>query len=108
MESFDLEYTAAEPARGRIMTGIVGSGDLEVLLEPHVAGRTVVSITTSVDGMRTVWHALLQRVLTTVPLPAARIEINDFGASPGVARMRIEQAFEELQWARAGHGAEQP
>jgi malonate decarboxylase delta subunit len=28
-------------------------------------------------------------------LPAARIEINDSGATPGVVRMRIEQAFEE-------------
>jgi malonate decarboxylase delta subunit len=25
-----------------------------------------------------------------------RVEINDFGATPGVVRLRIEQAFEEL------------
>jgi len=31
--------------------------------------------------------------------PAASIEINDNGATPGVVRMRIEQAFEEAQAA---------
>jgi malonate decarboxylase delta subunit len=34
-------------------------------------------------------------VFGTGSLPAARIEINDNGATPGVVRMRIEQAFEE-------------
>jgi malonate decarboxylase delta subunit len=30
-------------------------------------------------------------------LPAVRIEINDCGATPGVVRMRIEQALEEAR-----------
>jgi malonate decarboxylase delta subunit len=38
---------------------------------------------------------LLDRIFTTGLLPAARIEINDCGATPGVVRMRIEQAFDE-------------
>jgi|ERR1700674_958890 malonate decarboxylase delta subunit len=96
MEKIDFEYPAGEPAIGRILTGVVGSGDLEVLLEPNVAGVTTVSVTTSVDGFRRVWESLLTRVFTAVPLPASRIEIHDFGATPGVVRMRIEQAFEEL------------
>ncbi|HTD03733.1 malonate decarboxylase subunit delta [Undibacterium sp.] len=101
MEKIFYEYPAGEPAKARVLTGVVGSGDLEVLLEPRAAGATSVAINTSVDGMGQVWAALLTRIFTASPLPAAKIEINDFGATPGVVRMRIEQAFEELQHASA-------
>lgn len=99
MEKIFCEYPAGAPAKARVLTGVVGSGDLEVLLEPHTAGVTTIAINTSVDGMRQVWEALLTRIFATPSLPAAKIEINDFGATPGVVRMRIEQAFEELQHA---------
>lgn len=102
MEKIFYEYPAGAPAQARVLTGVVGSGDLEVLLEPQSAGLTTVSITTSVDGMGKTWDALLARILTAALLPAARIEINDFGATPGVARLRIEQAFEELNTSRRG------
>jgi len=72
----------------------VGSGDLQVLLEP-AQGHSQVRITTSVDGRSAVWAALLDRVFGSAALPAARIEIDDCGATPGVVRLRIEQAFEE-------------
>jgi malonate decarboxylase delta subunit len=39
---------------------------------------------------------LLDRVFGAGDLPAARIEINDNGATPGVVRMRIEQAYEQV------------
>jgi malonate decarboxylase delta subunit len=74
---------------------VVGSGDLEVLLEPNMNGMTTISISTSVNGKGPVWNALLDRMFMTGLLPAARIEINDCGATPGVVRMRIEQAFDE-------------
>lgn len=96
MERISLEFPAGAPARGRTAVGVVGSGDLEVLLEPNAAGSTTVSITTSVNGMARVWEAVLARILGASPLPATKIEINDFGATPGVVRMRVEQAFEDL------------
>jgi len=97
METITFEYAASAPAKARVMTGVVASGDLEVLLEPGTDGHTCVTITTSVEGLRATWDAVLRRILVPRLLPAAQIEINDFGASPGVVRMRIEQAFEELQ-----------
>jgi malonate decarboxylase delta subunit len=96
MEKLVYEYPAGDPAGGRRLAGVVGSGDLEVLLEPNVAGKTSVAVNTSVDGMGHRWQAVLTRIFTTTLLPAAKIEINDCGATPGVVRMRIEQAFEEL------------
>ena len=96
MEKLEFSFVAGEPARRRILVGVVGSGDLEVLLKPHPAGASTILITTSVNGMAKTWEALLERIFMTTPLPAASIEINDCGATPGVVRMRLEQVFEEL------------
>ena len=96
METIVLEFPAGPPALGRAIAGVVASGDLEVLLETHDAHRTVVNVTTSADGMRRVWEAVLARIFGDGSLPAARLEINDFGATPGVVQMRIGQVFEEL------------
>lgn len=95
MEQLQYEFAAGQPAACRALTGVVSSGDLEVLLEPGAKGRTTVLVHTSVNGFGAVWQALLGRVFNAEALPAARIEIHDSGATPGVVRMRIEQAFEE-------------
>ena len=100
METILLEFPAAQPARGRARAGVVASGDLEVLLESNTAERTVVNITTSVDGMDRVWKAVLERIFSDGSLPAAKLEINDSGATPGVVRMRIGQVFEALKSTR--------
>jgi malonate decarboxylase delta subunit len=96
METIVLEFPAGQPAQGRALAGVVASGDLEVLLEANLSHRTVVNITTSVDGMGRVWKAVLERIFGDGTLPAAKIEINDSGATPGVVRMRIEQVLEQL------------
>lgn len=95
MERMTYEYEAGPSAARRALAGVVGSGDLEVLLEPLPAGRSTIVITTSVNGMGRRWELLLARMFADAALPAARIEINDCGATPGVVRLRIEQAFEE-------------
>ncbi|MBA5689867.1 malonate decarboxylase subunit delta [Rugamonas apoptosis] len=97
MERLEFEFDAGPPAPARAVVGVVASGDLEVLLEPGAIGKTTVAVQTSVDGYGGTWKALLERVLGAVSLPAAHLEINDNGATPGVVRMRIEQAFEEAQ-----------
>lgn len=120
MEKMSYHYPAGAPALGRVLAGVVGSGDLEVLLEPGLDGVTSVSVCTSVDGMGPVWQALLDRILNAgfangvangvandlansasaanaAALPAVRLEINDFGATPGVVRLRIAQAFDQLK-----------
>ena len=96
METLSFEFAAAQPAAGRALAGVVGSGDLEVLLEPHADGKTVVAVTTSVEGMGKTWEAVLTRLFSGATLPSVRIDIHDFGATPGVVRMRLDQAFEQL------------
>jgi len=96
METIVLEFPAGQPAPGRALAGVVASGDLEVLLEANGSPRTVVNITTSVDGMGRVWEAVIERIFGDGTLPAAKIEINDSGATPAVVRMRIGQVLEQL------------
>ena len=103
MEQLHYEFAAGAPAVRRALTGVVSSGDLEVLLEPNAEGRTTIAVLTSVNGFGPTWQALLGRVFGATVLPAARIEIHDSGATPGVVRMRIEQAFEEAARQGASH-----
>ena len=97
METIVLEFPAGQPAQARALVGVVASGDLEVLLESNAAHRTVVSITTSVDGKGHLWKAVLARIFSDGSLPAVKLEINDSGATPGVVQMRIGQVFEQLK-----------
>ncbi|MBP0588427.1 malonate decarboxylase subunit delta [Paraburkholderia sp. LEh10] len=97
METLVFEFPAGQPAPRRAIAGVVASGDLEVLLEANNAQRTVVNITTTVDGKSRIWEAVLERIFGDGSLPAARLEINDSGATPGVVQMRIGQVLEQLQ-----------
>jgi malonate decarboxylase delta subunit len=95
MEKLNYEFSAGVPAAVRALSGVVSSGDLEVLLEPKEGGSTVVQVHTAIDGYSARWQALLDRIFAAPGLPAARITIHDSGATPGVVRLRIEQAFED-------------
>lgn len=96
MERLSFTYPARETIARRAHVGVVGSGDLEVLLEPSADQDAHVEVTTSVDGFGTVWKHVLDRFFTRFD-GAVAIEINDFGATPGVVLLRLEQAVEALR-----------
>jgi malonate decarboxylase delta subunit len=93
MEKIELDYPAVERVTQRAHVGVVGSGDLEVLLEPSPDARAHVRVNTSVDGFGAAWRNVLDRFFTRYQ-GAASIEINDFGATPGTVMLRLEQAAE--------------
>ena len=95
MEHLQFEFAAGEPAGSRALAGVVSSGDLEVLLAPAPVGRTRVEVHTAVNGFGGRWQTVLKRLFTASLLPAAQIAIHDNGATPGVVRMRLEQAYEQ-------------
>ena len=95
MERIELQYTGSKTARNRALSGVVGSGDMEALFEPGKGNKLSVLIKTSVDGSTTRWQRLFDRISATGSLPSGKLVIHDFGATPGVARLRIEQVFEE-------------
>ena len=102
MQRLSLDYKAGAPAGRRALAGVVGSGDLEVLLEPGADGRSTVEINTSVDGVNEIWTAVVNRIFADANQPAVALEINDFGATPAVVRLRIAQAMEHAAGTGAG------
>jgi malonate decarboxylase delta subunit len=97
MEQIEFDYPAA---KRRILkkahVGVVGSGDMEVLLEPSPGEGAQVSITTSVDGFRDTWKAVFDRFFSKFD-GSVRIDINDAGATPGSVLLRLEQAVEVIE-----------
>ncbi|GLW11306.1 malonate decarboxylase acyl carrier protein [Microtetraspora sp. NBRC 13810] len=95
MQTLNFEFPADRPAARRAHAGLVGSGDLEVLMTPAAgAARVRVRVRTSVDGFDTVWRVVLERFFARHGV-AANFELNDFGATPGVVTLRLRQAVEE-------------
>ena len=88
-----FDFPATKPILHRAHVGVVGSGDLEVLIEPCTDRVAHVTVTTSVDGYGLVWKSVIERFMSRHQA-AASIEINDAGATPGVVMLRLEQALE--------------
>jgi malonate decarboxylase delta subunit len=93
MEILAFEFPAAAEKARRAHIGVVGSGDLEILMDPSTDAKTHAKIQTSVAGFATTWKAVLERFLAQHP-EAANIEINDFGATPGTVALRLQQMVE--------------
>jgi malonate decarboxylase delta subunit len=97
MEVLTYDYPAAiTPVNGRAHVGVVGSGDLEILMEPSPDGQAHVIVTTSVNGYGAIWSSVIERFVARHGR-AVSIEINDFGATPGMVALRLGQAAELLQ-----------
>lgn len=93
--SFEADTLPATSAH----IGVVASGDLEILVDAEPSdndaepqGNTArVRVRTSVDGFDSVWEKVLERFFSRQRL-AGRWEINDFGATPAVVTLRLQQA----------------
>ena len=99
MEQITLSFPASRALSGRALAGVVGSGDMEVLYTAAQSATLNVQITTSVDNSQARWQALFDRMTLISGLPAGQLIIHDFVATPCVARIRIEQVFEEAAHA---------
>ena len=80
-----------------ILVGVVGSGNLEVMLEPSTRNAPcTVDITTSACGFSPIWEAVLQDFHERHGLAGIAISINDMGATPAVVSLRLDQAAAEF------------
>ncbi|MGB6984689.1 MAG: malonate decarboxylase subunit delta [Candidatus Aquilonibacter sp.] len=93
IETLSYEYPANDAVERRAHVGVVASGNCEILLEPAGNGSASVIVRTSVAGFGATWNAVLGRFFVRNPV-AVQIEINDFGATPAVVALRLEQALE--------------
>ncbi len=81
------------------LAGVVGSGNLEVLIEPNPASPEKVdfSVSTSIPGFRESWTAALTDFSAHYPIGGTRFSLNDQGAPPVVIKMRLRQALDHLK-----------
>lgn len=99
MEILTFQYKATQIVNRRAHVGVVSSGDLEILIEPSTDPYAHVVIRTNTEGFGDIWKVVLDRFFDQHNF-AAVIEINDFGATPGVVSLRLAQAVEVLQSCR--------
>ena len=99
MEQLNYRHTGGRPVpRGQArLVGVVGSGNLEVLIEPSpLDGACTVEINTAADGYGAIWQAVVIDFFARHSLADVRISINDNGATPAIVGLRLDQAVAEF------------
>lgn len=85
------------PSPSADIVGVVGSGNLEVLIEAApLGGACTIEIRTAAVGFGATWAAVMADFHQRWPLADTRIAINDMGATPAVVSLRLDQAAETL------------
>jgi len=96
METLEFSF-ASKPSDGvhsPTLRGVVGSGNLEVLIVPAPAADDCrLLVHTSARGFRDIWHAVLEAFATSHPVGRLSFVINDMGATPAVVSLRLSQAL---------------
>ena len=98
LEALDYVLPGQRPAGdfAPVLVGVVGSGNLEVLVEPAPGTDCRIRIETSARGFGAIWEAVVRDFHARHPLAGVRVSINDMGATPAVVSLRLDQAISEL------------
>jgi malonate decarboxylase delta subunit len=102
LETLDFSFTGGQPAGAfaPVLVGVVGSGNLEVLLEAVPGADCTLRVETSARGFGAIWQAVASDFHQRHPLGGVRVSINDMGATPAVVSLRLDQALAEISGAR--------
>lgn len=98
IETLHYTFSGQRPAGAfaPVLVGVVGSGNLEVMLEPAAGPNCDIRIETSARGFGSIWEAVARDFHQRHPLAGVRVSINDMGATPAVVSLRLDQAIAEL------------
>ncbi len=102
MEHLDFEFSSAKKrssvAGKYVLVGVVGSGNLEVLMEKKdLNGKCLFSVDTAANGFGKIWSAVLQDFVERSSASDLLVSINDYAAAPSVVSLRLDQALEALE-----------
>lgn len=99
LETLDYTFPGTRTAGAfkPVLVGVVGSGNLEVLMEPAPGSDCRVHIETSARGFGAIWAAVVRDFHTRHALAGVQVSIHDMGATPAVVSLRLDQAAQELQ-----------
>ena len=99
METLNFRFengTRPIASRPRLV-GVVGSGNLEVLIEPvPLGGACEIEVKTAAVGFGATWQAVMADFHARWQLADTRIAVNDMGATPAVVSLRLDQAVETI------------
>ncbi|MTI16849.1 malonate decarboxylase acyl carrier protein [Rhodobacteraceae bacterium RKSG542] len=95
--NFSIENASPTVALGEAFhLGVVGSGDLEMIIESKEQGGAVsFQILSPVTGFDDLWKRVADAFVRESGLGNAHIEINDNNATPAVVMLRLRQALAE-------------
>ncbi|GJE16970.1 malonate decarboxylase acyl carrier protein [Methylobacterium marchantiae] len=95
MEKLTFRHTTNRSLAGtkaQAITGVVASGNLEVLMERSLApDQCTVEIDTAINGYGDVWEAVISDFVARRQPGGLRITINDGGARPDTVTLRLLQ-----------------
>ena len=79
-----------------VLVGVVGSGNLEILVEPCASETCRFRVETSARGFGVIWEAVVNDFHERHRLAGVQIAMHDMGATPAVVSLRLAQAVAEL------------
>ena len=96
METLEFSFasTPCDRVNAPALRGVVGSGNLEVLISPAPgAADCRLLVHTSARGFREIWHAVLEAFAAAHAVGRLSFVVNDMGATPAVVTLRLTQAL---------------
>jgi malonate decarboxylase delta subunit len=102
LETLHYRFTGSQAAGAfaPVLVGVVGSGNLEILLEPAAGTDCSFEVQTSARGFGTIWEAVLRDFHGLHPMAGVSLTLHDMGATPAVVSLRLAQAAAALPGAR--------
>jgi malonate decarboxylase delta subunit len=102
LETLHYSFKGSQPAGAfaPVLVGVVGSGNLEVLLEPDAGDGCRFEVQTSARGFGTIWQAVLRDFHASHPMAGVSVTLHDMGATPAVVSLRLAQAAAALTGAQ--------
>ena len=97
-KSFPSKPLPSKTAKPWALAGVVGSGNLEVLLERggRQSDAMECHVETSIPGYKASWLAALADFARNYPAGGTKVTINDQGAPPVLVNLRLRQAYDHL------------
>lgn len=97
---YQLAGTRSPGPFAPVLVGVVGSGNLEVLLESCAGNDCRFHVETSARGFGAIWQAVITDFHQRHALAGVQVSIHDMGATPAVVSLRLAQAAAELPKAK--------
>ncbi len=89
---------SGERLRGKkTICGVVGSGNLEVIIEESPSSETLFTIQTAIEHYKPVWKMVIGDFVNQYQPIGLQFTLNDNGATPAVVLLRLSQALAEFQ-----------